>query len=125
MAGRQISEEEMAEYRATLRRRRERERELLALRRERAWEVARRAAALLKEGFGAEKVLVCGSLLYPERFTERSDVDIAAYGIKPSDTFKAVGATLGLGGDIEVNLVDVGACRAAVLASIEREGVPL
>jgi predicted nucleotidyltransferase len=125
MAAQQITEAEMAEYRATLRSRREQERELLLLRRERAWKVARRAAALLKEEFGAEKVVVFGSLLYPERFTERSDVDIAAYGIKPTDTFKAVGATLGLDSDIEVNLVDVGACRAAVLASIEREGVPL
>lgn len=125
MAAQQITEAEMAEYRATLRSRREQERELLLLRRERAWDVARRAAALLKEEFGAEKVVVFGSLLHPERFTEWSDVDIAAYGIKPTDTFKAVGATLGLDSDIEVNLVDVGACRAAVLASIEREGVPL
>lgn len=125
MAPQHISEAEMAEYRATLRRRREQERKLLAQRRERAWEVARRAAALLKEEFGAEKVVLFGSLLHPDRFTAWSDIDIAAYGLRPSDTFKAVGAMLGLDGNIEVNLVDVGACKASVLASIEREGVEL
>jgi predicted nucleotidyltransferase len=125
MAPQHISEAEMAEYRATLRHRREQERELLAQRRERAWDVARRAAALLKEEFVAEKVVLFGSLLHPDIFTASSDVDIAAYGIKPSDTFKAIGAVLGLDSDIEVNLVDVSTCRASVLGSIDREGVEL
>jgi len=125
MAPQHISEAEMAEYRATLRRRREQERELLVQRRERAWDVARRAAALLKEEFGAEKVVLFGSLLHPDRFIAWSDIDIAAYGLRPSDTFKAVASVLGLDDDIEVNLVDVGACKASVLAAIEREGVEL
>jgi predicted nucleotidyltransferase len=87
-----------------------------------AWEVARRAATLLASRFGATRVVVFGSLTRPHAFTPWSDVDIAAWGLKPRDTFAAVAALLGFDADIEVNLVDVGACSPEVLAAIEREG---
>lgn len=85
-----ISEEDMAVYRATARRRLEQEEKELAVRRERPWETARRAAKLLKEDFGAQRVVVFGSLLRPKCFNKWSDVDIAAWGIGPEDTFRAM-----------------------------------
>ncbi|MGB9887222.1 MAG: nucleotidyltransferase family protein [Moorellales bacterium] len=115
--------EELALYRATARIRQAREQERLDRRRERAWEAARRAAALLKGQFGATRVVVFGSLLRPEAFTLWSDVDLAAWGLRPEDTFKAIGAVLDLDDEIEINLVDMGACRASLRAVIEREGV--
>lgn len=66
-----------------------------------------------------------GSLLHEDMFNQWSDVDIAAWGIAPTDTFKAAAALLDFDGDIEVNLVDVGMCRPALLALIEWEGVEL
>lgn len=120
-----ISAEDMAVYRSTVRRRLEHEQRELAERRERAWDTARKAAALLKDEFGANRVVVFGFLLRPECFSRWSDMDLAAWGIRAEDTFRAVGAVLDLDDEIEVNLVDMGACRPALRTVIEREGVEI
>lgn len=61
--------EEMAEYRATTRRRWEQEQQELVQREERAWEVVRRTAMLLREQFCATRVVVFGSLVRQGCFT--------------------------------------------------------
>ena len=112
-------------YRKTAERRR-RERELqVRHRRVRAWEAARKAARLLKDEFGATRVVLFGSLAQLERFTPWSDVDLAAWGLQPEDTFRAVAAVLGVDPEIEVNLVDVNSCSPALREAIEREGIEL
>jgi len=118
----EVTSDEMAVYRATARRRWEREQQELVQRRERAWEVAYRAATLLKEQFGATRVVVFGSLIHEGCFTRWSDVDIAAWGIAQEDTFQAIGVVMDINADIEVNLVDVAVCRPSLLATIEQEG---
>jgi predicted nucleotidyltransferase len=117
--------EEMAAYRAGARRRQERERQALRAREERAWELARQAATVLREQFGVSRVVVFGSLVHPGWFNPWSDVDIAAWGIRPAVTFRAIGVAMDLDPEIAVNLVDVGACSASLLQTIERDGVPL
>ena len=112
-------------YLTTARRKREEEHRELLLREERAWMAARSAAALLKEQFGATKVVIFGSLVHKGSFTRWSDVDIAAWGISPEDTFRAIGAVLEVATDIEVNLVDVGTCRPSLLTIIEEEGLEI
>lgn len=119
------SPEEMAVYRAAARRRQEQEQQELARLQERAWQAARRAAKLLKEQFGAMRVVVFGSLVHRNCFTRWSDVDIAAWGIRPEDTFRAIGAVMDIDAEPKVNLVDVGACRSLLLSTIEQEGVEL
>lgn len=42
-----------------------------------AWDVARRAAGILREKYGATRVRAFGSILRPERFHACSDVDLA------------------------------------------------
>ncbi len=121
----ELTPEEMDEYRAGARRRWEQEQRQLATREKRAWELARRAAALLREQFGATRVAVFGSLVHKKCFTPWSDVDVAAWGIRPEDTFRAIGAVMDIDAEIEVNLVDVGTCRSSLLTIIEAEGVPL
>ena len=120
-----LTPEEMDTYRAAARRRQEQERRELAQREQRAWELARRAAALLRERFGATRVRVFGSLVKKGCFTPWSDVDVAAWGIRPEDTFRAIGAVMDIDAEIEVNLVDVNTCRPKFLVSIEREGIEL
>jgi predicted nucleotidyltransferase len=120
-----LTPEEVAEYRRSARVRWEREQQERARRLERAWEVARAAAQLLKERFGATRVVVFGSLVHEGCFTPWSDIDIAVWGICPEDTFRAIGAVMDMGSEIEVNLVDVGACRPSLLTVIEEEGVDL
>jgi len=70
----QVSPEAMSVYRTTARRRWEEEQRALARRRERAWQVARRAVALLKEQFGAAQVTAFGSLVQGFWFSRTSDI---------------------------------------------------
>jgi predicted nucleotidyltransferase len=77
----------------------------------------------LRRQFGVERVVVFGSLVHPGSFTPWSDVDIAAWGLRPDDTFRAIGVAMDVAPEIAVNLVDVGTCRASLLGVIEAEGV--
>lgn len=117
--------EEMAEYRATARRRWDRERPELVQREERAWEVVRRAAMLLRGQFGATRMVVFGSLVRQGCFTRWSDVDITVWGIYPEKTFLAIYAVAHIDEEIEVDLVDVKVCRPSLLTAIELEGIEL
>ncbi len=120
-----LTPQEIAVYRAAAQRRHEQEQQGLAAREQRAWELARQAAALLREQFGVGRVVVFGSLVHKGCFTPWSDVDIAAWGIRPQDTFRAIGVVMDIDAEIELNLVDVGTCSAALLAAIERKGIEL
>ncbi len=121
----ELTREEVAMYRAAAWRRHEREQQELAQREKRAWELARRSALLLRERFATTRVVVFGSLVCKGCFTPWSDVDIAAWGICPDDTFRAIGAVMDITSEIEINLVDVNTCSASLLEVIEREGVEL
>jgi len=121
----EITAEEMAIYRATARRRWERKKREADQRRERAWRVARWAARLLKERFGATKVVVFGSLTRDGLFHPHSDVDLAVWGIDERMYYRAVSRLLSLDPAISVDLVEAERARPALRAAIEREGVPL
>lgn len=86
----------------------ERERERLAKlaeRRRSALSLAKQAATLLKEEFGATQVILFGSLL-TEAFHESSDIDLAAIGLPENQYFQAVGRLIGLG-DFDFDLVEM------------------
>lgn len=120
-----VTPAEMMLYRATARQRTEVQKAAQAARREQAWQLAKQAAAILRAQFKVERVVVFGSLVHPSRFHRWSDVDLAVWGLTLADYFQAVGVLLDLSSEIEVNLVDVTACSASLLAAIEREGVDL
>jgi predicted nucleotidyltransferase len=121
----QISAEQMQVYRRTARQRWLAEQAQLARRRERAWDLARQAAEMLRRDFAAVRVVIFGSLVHQDCFTEWSDVDLAAWGLDSKNWLKAMGAVQRLSDEIELNLVDVGSCSPELLAAIEREGEPL
>ncbi|MFQ5856173.1 MAG: nucleotidyltransferase family protein [Anaerolineae bacterium] len=120
-----VTPEEMAVYRATARRRWERKQQERAHRRERAWEVARRAAALLKEQYNARRVKLFGSLVRDDRFYARSDVDLAVWGLDERLYYRVVSRLLDLDPAIEVDLVMAEDAPPALQEAIDREGVPL
>ena len=124
-AAAQVSPEKLAIYRAAAQHQREQEQQERIRRRERAWEVARQAAELLRNRFGATRVVVFGSLIHEGCFTRWSDVDLAAWGLHPEEIFQAIGAVMDLDQEVEANLVDMGACRPSVAVAIEREGIEL
>lgn len=120
-----ITPTEMATYREGARERHRAEKERLRVRRQRAWVLARRAARLLAACFNVDKVVLFGSLAHEDGFNRWSDVDIAAWGLRPEDTWRALGAVMDLDPDIEVNLVDIACCRPSLRAIIKREGIEL
>jgi predicted nucleotidyltransferase len=74
---------------------------------ERGWSVAGKAADLLRKRFHAERIIVFGSLLRPEYFDERSDVDLAVSGVADSEFLRAVAAVTGIDGDMAVDLIQI------------------
>ena len=122
---RDVTPEELDAYRETARRLHRAEQAALVLREREAWELARRAAVLLRERFHAERVFLFGSLIHPGCFTAWSDVDVAATGIDPRDTLRAMEDVHDLSTEIDVNLVDLAACKPYIREAVDREGVPL
>jgi predicted nucleotidyltransferase len=120
-----ITPEAMAVYRATLRQREEQAKREQAERRERAWEVAQRAAALLKEQFGATQVMIFGSLVHGHWFSPTSDVDLAAWGLKGDDYFVAVARLQDISPEFEVDLVAMEHCKPGLREVILKEGALL
>jgi len=118
----QVSPEAMAVYRATARRRWEEEQQALARRREHAWQVARRAVALLKEQFGAAQVAAFGSLVHGFWFSKTSDIDLAVWGLRSDDYFVAVAKLQNISPEFKIDLVAMERCRPALREAIVREG---
>jgi uncharacterized protein len=120
-----LSPEKIARYRAAALKRQAQEAEEVSQGRHQAWQSARQAAELLRREFNVSRVVVFGSLARESGFNRWSDVDIAAWGIAPEDTFRVIGAVMDLRTAIPVNLVDVNTARRSLLAVIERDGVPV
>ena len=117
-----LTQEQMAAYQATAQRRRERERQELALRKELAWQVVHRAAALLREQFGATQVMVFGSLVHGYWFSRTSDIDLAAWGLQADDYFVAVAKLQDISSEFGVDLVAMERCKPKLREIILREG---
>lgn len=118
-----ISPEKMAIYRQTARRRQEEAAQQLQERFQRAWEVARRAANLLKEQYGAEQIVVFGSLNHPELFHARSDIDLAGWGTAEMAYYQIIGALMGIDAEFIIDFVRMEEAPAHLRTVIEAEGV--
>lgn len=92
-------------------------------RRQRPWDDARKAAEVLKQEFGASRVVLFGSLLHPELFHSRSDADLAAWDVE--HYFRAVARLIDLDPEIGINLVAIEDASPGLRAVIEAEGVEL
>jgi len=90
----------------------------LAERRRSALSLAKQAATLLKEEFGATQVILFGSLL-TEAFHESSDIDLAAIGLPENQYFQAVGRLIGLG-DFDFDLVEMENARPEIANAINQ-----
>jgi len=119
----QISPEQMETYRRNARQRSQKRQQELDNRRERAWILARQGAEILKDEFGASRVVLYGSLIHPELFHLHSDVDLAAWNVQ--NYFRAVSRLLDLDADIEVNLAPIEDVRPDLRVVIDNEGIEL
>ena len=85
--------------------------------------IAGTAAQLLRKEFGAQKVVVFGSLVHEKGFGLWSDIDLGAWGIPPEKFYSAVAAATGLSPFFKIDLVDVAECRPTLQKVIEKEGI--
>jgi uncharacterized protein len=120
-----LTAEQLATFGATMRRRAAADARRLDQRRDAAWSVARQAADLLFERYGATRVLAFGSLADGAHFSAHSDIDLAARGLAPSDHYAALGRLLALSPDFEFDLVDLDTCPAELLGAILAGGMQL
>lgn len=120
-----VTSENIIKYRQTAQKNWEKTKKERQLRKEKAWILAKQGANLLKEQFKVSKVVVFGSLIREDCFTPWSDIDIAAWGISPQDTFRAMEAVKDLDQDIEINLVDIETCSKNLKLNIEKDGILL
>ena len=117
-----LTPEVLAEYRATAQRRSAEAERKKAARRERAWDIARQAAAYLKDTFGATEVLVFGSLAHGHWYSLTSDIDLAAWGIPSEDYFLAVARLQDISPEYAIDLVRLENCSAESRQRILEEG---
>lgn len=91
---------------------------------ETAWKLVPQLTNLLKQTFGATRVIVFGSLTDRNCYTHWSDIDLAAWGIPPSQFYAAIFALNTLSPDFKVDLVDPQRCPLESLQqAIQREGI--
>lgn len=90
---------------------------------EAAWEKLPDLLTVLREEYGAERIVVFGSLATKENFTRWSDIDLAVWGIDPDRFYQAVATLNELSPDIKVDLVDPERCQSIALRqAIQEEG---
>lgn len=96
-----------------------------AAERDRLIEKAREAAAMLKEKYGATRVVLFGSLAHKIWFDDWSDVDLATDGVAGTDLYRAWADTVAIIREREVDLVDLTEARPSILQQIETHGIAL
>ena len=91
----------------------------------RAWDTARLVAQILREEYGATRIVVFGSVAQRGWFSPRSDIDLAVWGIPANRFYRAVAAATGFSRDFVIDLVDPDDCRPLLRQAIEVEGIDL
>ena len=87
-----------------------------------AWQIAQQAARILREQFGAQKVMVFGSLVHPALFHRQSDVDLVVWGLVGRDYFRAASVLLDIDPSISIDLVAFEDARPGLQEVVLREG---
>jgi predicted nucleotidyltransferase len=122
---RTFAPEELLAYRRTALAREARDREPSARRRASAWAAAHAAARILKQEFGAVRVVAFGSLAHGAWFHPVSDIDLAVEGIAAAAFWRAWCALDRLGSSFEFDLVPTETATDRLRQEIARDGVVL
>ncbi len=119
----QVSKQKMDIYKATAKRRWKREQQQLSLSYSQKWVLAKKAAKLLKEKFGVQRVVVFGSITQKELYHLHSDLDIAVWGLDEKKIHRAVAKLLELDPSQRVDLVRIEDVRDSLRSVIDQESV--
>jgi predicted nucleotidyltransferase len=115
----------LAVYRQTAQTRQQAQRVAIEARRQKAWQVARSAAALLRRDFGVTQIVAFGSIVSEKLFHAHSDIDLAAWGLDEHVYFRAVGVLQGLDPQFSLDLIRFEEAKPSFQDIILKEGVPL
>lgn len=97
----------------------------LAARRERAWAVAREIAGFLRDKYQPTRIRLFGSLLHPEVFHARSDIDLAVEGIPWPAYLRAWNDVERQFAEFKVDLIDVSVVSDRLRQCVDEQGVDL
>ncbi len=119
------SQETYADYLPHIKARWEAEQTSWEQRRQQAWIVVRQIADMLRTTFDAKQLIVFGSLADKGPFDDRSDIDLAVGGMRPTDFFRAYAQAMAVSSTFKLDLVDLDDCPTQMRQTILRSGVPL
>jgi len=90
-----------------------------------AWQVVQKIAILLRDRYRAKQIIIFGSLTNKERFTNRSDIDLAISGLTFKQFYQALDDIELIADDFKVDLVNLDRCRYGISERINREGLAI
>ena len=99
-----ISADKMYGYIFAARKREQARQDCLRQLQSRGIQTAKQSARILRQEFGANKVVLFGSMLQP-KIHEDSDIDLAVWNLSKSDYFQAVGKLQGLS-EFAIDLIE-------------------
>lgn len=120
-----LTKKELDQYRRAAQRRSRAEEHKMARRRGHAWEVARLAAGLLKQQYGAKRVIVFGSLAHGAWFHPHSDLDLAVEGLAPGAIWRAWSAVEKAAAEFDVDLIELETAGDRLSQRIREQGKEL
>jgi len=116
------SAEELEVYQTTLKQRQVMGQLRQAERLTRAGEVANQAAAVLKARFGAERVMLFGSVVHGFWFSATSDIDLAVWGLDALTYLTAVAQLQDLTPEFKIDLIRMEQCQPELKQVILQAG---
>lgn len=90
-----------------------------------AMEKARRVAAMLKEKYGAKRIILFGSIIKSDYLHEKSDIDLLVYGIKSEDLLRAGADAWKISGRFDVDIIPAEIAYKNILKRALEEGIKL
>jgi predicted nucleotidyltransferase len=90
-----------------------------------AMDKAKKIAAMLKEKYGANKVILFGSIVKSDYLHEKSDIDLLVYGIKPEDFLRAGVDAWKISVCFDVDIIPAEKAEKTIVEIAEREGIEL
>jgi len=118
-----LSAGEMDKYRETARKNDATKKLRLEDRRQRGLIVAGQAAHILKQDFGVTRVKLIGSLIHPNLFHSRSDIDLAVWDIR--HLYRAVSKIMEIDPEFQIDVIPVEDASQELARVIESEGIDL
>jgi predicted nucleotidyltransferase len=97
----------------------------LELRQQKGWQIARKAAQLLKQKFAVYQVFLLGSLLDIKKMHRHSDIDLAVWGLAEENYYQAVAQLQELDSDFSIDLIQFESASLSLQEAILTRGIEL